>query len=250
MSTETGTNGRVSLTITDRVAELRLSHPEKLNAFTVELAEDLREMTEQIANRDDAEGDISVVLVTAEGRAFSAGADIDIVSSSDPGEARDRLQSAYQWVFDWLYNESIPVIGAARGPVVGAGASLLCYATDLQVAGSGVEIWWPEVAFGVAPLARTVYLANEIGANHALELMLLGEHGKVDADEAHELGLVNRVVPSGTVDETAREMAAVIADYDEQYGFAREFVRVIHHARRESFGASIALAARRRRTLG
>jgi enoyl-CoA hydratase/carnithine racemase len=241
MDWTSGSNGKVRLAVDDGVAEIRLSHPEKLNCFSLELAEDLRDLTLSIDEYDD----VSAVVVTADGRSFSAGADVDIVGGDD-SEAGERLQELYGPAFEWMRNEPIPVVAGGRGPIVGAGASVLCYAADLRVVGEDVEIWWPEVAYGIPPLSRLIALKEDVGAPHALELMLLGEDGKMDAEEAHELGLVNRVVAPGDVDSEARRMAETIAAYDDEHGIVEGFLDTLRHARTEQHGGSTAYARYRR----
>jgi 2-(1,2-epoxy-1,2-dihydrophenyl)acetyl-CoA isomerase len=241
MNWTTGSNGKVRLAVSDGVAEIRLSHPEKLNCFSLELAEDLRDLTLSIDDYDD----VSAVVVTAEGRSFSAGADVDIVGGND-SEANERLQELYGPAFEWMRNEPIPVIAGGRGPAVGAGASVLCYAADLRVVGDDIEIWWPEVAYGIPPLSRLIALREDIGAPHALEFMLLGEDAKMGAEEAHELGLINRVVDPGEVDEVARNMAETIAKYDAEHGIVGGFLDTLRHARTEEHSGSTAYATYRR----
>jgi enoyl-CoA hydratase/carnithine racemase len=236
-----GEHGRVWLRINDGVAEIRLDHPEKQNCFSLELAADLRELVELVDRRDD----VLAVVVTRAGPSFSAGADTTVLTDDD-SSGLERLQADYGFVFDWMREEPIPVVAGADGHAAGAGASLLCYAADLRVVGEGTEIWWLEVEYGIAPLSRLVSLAADIGAPRALELLLLGEHGSISAREARDLGLVNRLVPSEAVDETAREMAGIVADYDREHDIAGDFFDVLYHARRERSGASAAYAARRR----
>lgn len=241
MHTVSGEHGRVQLRFDEGVAEVRLDHPEKRNCFSLELAADLRELVERIDRRDD----VLAVVVTGAGPSFSAGADTALLTDDDPS-GLEQLQADYGFVFDWMREEPIPVVAGADGHAAGAGASLLCYAADLRVVGEGTQIWWPEVEYGIAPLSRLVSLAADIGGPRALELLLLGEHGSVSAAEAHGLGLINRLVPSDAVDETAREMAGIIADYDREHDIAADFLDVLYHARREGSGASAAYATRRR----
>ena len=235
-----GSHDRVRLNVAGSVAELRLSHPEKRNCFSIALAEDLRDLTLSIDDHD-----VSAVVVTAEGSVFSAGADLDIVDGDSRGDS-EYLRELYGTVFDWMRSEPIPVIAGARGPAVGAGASLLCYAADLRVTGDDVEIWWPEVQYGIAPLSRVISLSKDIGTPHALELMLLGEDGKLDATEAHDLGLVNRVVDPEAVDDEARTMAETVAEYDGEHDIVGGFLDVLREARREESGATTAYAKYRR----
>lgn len=242
MSWQSGPNGRVRLSVDDGIAEIRLSHPEKLNCFSLELGEDLCDLTMAVADRDD----VLATVVTAAGRSFSAGADLDILESSD-STALEQLEAYWTPVFEWMRKGDVPVIAGARGPVVGGGATLFCYAADLRVACENVEIWFPEIEYGVAPFSRLVSLAHDIGVPHALELMILGEEGKLPAAEAHDLGLVNRVVAPDAVDEVAREMARTVASYDREHDLVGEFLDVVHQTRREMGGASAAYAARKRR---
>lgn len=240
MERTVGSNGNVQLTVEDAIAEIRLTHAEKLNCFSLELAEDLRDLTLSV---DDY--DVSAVVITAEGRSFSAGADVDIVGGDDP-TVLERLQELYSPAFNWMRNSSVPVISAGRGPAVGAGASLLCYTADLIVVGEDIEIWWPEVAYGIPPLSRLIALSKDIGSPHALEFMLLGEEGKMGAQEAHQLGLVNRVVKPDEVEEEAREMAKTIAQYDAEHDIVESFLETLQHARAEENSASTAYATYRR----
>ena len=241
MTWTSGSHGRVRRRIADGVAEIRLDHPEKLNSFSLELAEDLRDLTLSIDEQDG----VSSVLVTAEGRSFSAGADMDIVAGDRRADS-ERLRELYGAVFEWMRTEPIPVVAGARGPVVGAGASLLCYAADLRVVADDVEIWWPEVEYGIPPLSRLVSLSKEVGTPHALELMILGEHAKMGANEAHDLGLVNRVVDSADVDDEARRMAEIIAEYDAEHDIMEGFLETIRQARQEESGVSTEYAVYRR----
>lgn len=242
MNWQSGPNGRVRLRIEDEVAELRLSHPEKLNCFSLKLGEDLHDLTLAVADRDD----ITATVITAEGKSFSAGADLEILESDDPSEI-EQLEAYWSPVFEWMREGDVPVVAGGRGPVVGAGATLFCYAADLRVAGEDAEIWFPEIEHGLAPFSRAVALAQDIGVPHALELMLLGEDGKLPAAEVHDLGLVNRVVAPDRVDEEAREMARIIAKNDRKHDLVSDFLDVIHQSRLESSGASAAYAARKRR---
>lgn len=234
-----GPHERVLLDVTDGIAELRLASPAKRNCFSLELAEDLYEGMASIRERDD----VRVVLVTADGPAFSAGADLDIVATDAP-EALERLKSLYDPVFDWMHWSDVPVIAAARGPVVGAGGSLLCYAADLRVVTPSVELWWPEAEHGIVPLSLSVYLATQIGRTRTLELMLLGRAASMTAEEGRGLGLFNRVVEDEHLEATVREMAEQISALDA--GIAAVFLEVLDRAECETGGASAAYATRRR----
>lgn len=239
MTTETGSNGAVTLTVDDGVAELRLANPETLNAFRLELVQDLEELVLSLGDG----ADVRAVAITAEGRAFCAGADTAVVD----GPQDTDLAAHYDPAFEWLINEPVPVVVGARRYAIGAGASLLTYVPDLSVVDPDIEIWWPEIDYGLLPRRATAMLYPEIGAKHTTELMLLGERGKLTGIEARELGLVNRVVAGDEVDETARSTARVLADHEAETGLVSEYMDLIGRVRRDATGAGRDFARWRRR---
>lgn len=226
-----GLNDHVSLEVTDGVAHVRLEDPGNYNVFSLPLAEDL---LTHLLDIDDREG-VSAVALTAEGDAFCAGLDIDVLTGDDP-DARERLLGYLDAVGSWLYTSEYPVVVGARGPAPGAGAILVSKA-DVRVLGEGAELWWPEIQFGLKAYGEAADLVAAVGAPKATEIMLMGEDAKVTAEEARRLGLANRVMAPEDVDGTVREMAATIAGYDEG-GLVSEYLEVIQHARREQNGAS------------
>lgn len=237
--TETSPNGLVQLSISERVAEIRLAHPEKVNCFSMALAEDFSDHLTTIDERDD----ISVILITAEGPVFSGGADTDVLSQGSKSE-RDRLSSLLlDEICHYLHETTTPVVAAARGAATGAGATVLCYSADMQVVSPSVEIWWPEVEFGAAPLGRAVYLASQIGESRTLKLMLLGSEGKLSAKEALELGAVTMIVNEDEVDIKGRELASTIAKHDESNpGIIEAFIDAVQKARQEAYGTTMEYA--------
>jgi len=236
-----GEHELVHLEIQDGVAEIRLSDPDYLNCFGIELTDDLRKSCKEVESSIE---DVSVLAITAAGRGFSSGADVDILQSD--GDSQDELSENTEFIYEWLHNAPVPVIAGVRGFAVGAGANLISYGSDMRVFGTETEIWWPEVAFGIPSLERTVDLARQIGEAKALEVMLMGEEAKLSAEEALSLGFANRIAESEEVDETTREMARIIAGYDDGDGMMRSVLQSVHAYRRESSGASINHAGWRR----
>ena len=243
MATETGSNGLAELAVGGGVAELRLAHPEKKNAFSPALGEDLVELIVEVESRED----VSVVLVTGEGDTFCAGADVGVLTGDDP-DAVDRLFGRLYDVQGWMHEGPLPVVVGARGQAPGASAILITSA-DLRVVGEDTRLWWPEVGFGLEAFERAADLTTQVGAPKATELMLLGEEAKLGAEDARRLGLVNRVVPDGSVEEEAREMAETIAGYDREFGTIGRYLESIQGARRDAGGAAEAYAAFRERAL-
>jgi enoyl-CoA hydratase/carnithine racemase len=231
MSTETGPNGRAELTVSDGVAELRLTDPEKRNCFSPELGEDVLTLMLEIDERD-----VSAVVLTSEGEAFCAGLDLSILQGDDD-ERRGYMFELLGAVTDWLYWSDLPVVVGADGAAPGGG-SIIIDACDIRVAGEELSMWWPEVAFGVPGHHIAARLVSQVGWPRATELMLMGNERPVGAEEARDIGLVNRVVDSGEVDETAHEIAGVIAAHDHQHGNISSHLEAIQHAREELQGSS------------
>lgn len=243
MATETGANGHARLEVADGVAELRLARPAKKNAFSPALGEDLVELIVAIEGRDD----VSVVLLTGEGDTFCAGADVGVLTGEDP-DAIDALFGRLYDVQGWLHEGPLPVVVGAHGQAPGASAILITSA-DLRVVGEETHLWWPEVGFGLEAFERAADLVTQVGATKATELMLLGEHAKLPAEEARRLGLVNRVVADDSVEEEARAMAEQIADYDREFGTVQGYLAAIQTARRDEGGSAEAYAGFRERAL-
>ena len=232
MSPIPASNGRATLEVDDGVAHVRLTDPDRRNAFSPELGEDLLSL---LLETDDRE-EVSAVVLTAEGPAFCAGLDLGVLQGDDP-DKREYMFELLGAVTDWCYWSERPVIVGANGPAPGGG-SVIINACDIRVGSDELSMWWPEVAFGLAGQQIAARLVSQVGWPKATELMLLGDEAEIGAEEAQELGLLNRVVAADEVEETAREMAAVIADHDRQHDNIGSHLRAIQHAREELQGTS------------
>jgi enoyl-CoA hydratase len=150
------------------------------------------------------------VIVTGAGeKAFIAGADIGELAKLGPVDGREHARKG-QAVVDRLERMPVPTIAAINGFAYGGGLEL-ALACALRVASENAKMGLPETSLGILPgYGGTQRLARAVGAARALELILTSEKG-VTAAEAHRIGLVNRVVPSGQALAGAREIAAKIA---------------------------------------
>lgn len=200
------------------VGWLRLFRPERLNAFTVEMWRELRELGEQV--RDDPE--LRALVVIGEGRAFSSGIDTSVFAGSlgdDLGEGADagtrhddpvidsimRTQDS----FTWLEEAPYATIAAVRGYALGAGLQL-ALACDLRVIAEGTKVGLLEFKYGILPdLGGTQRLPRLVGAAKAKELIFTAT--QIDAEEALRIGLVERLVPDAELEPTVRDLAATIA---------------------------------------
>lgn len=189
----------------DRTASawtVTLDRPERLNALGEQVRDELHDVVRRLAD----EPSVPVVVLRGEGRAFSAGADLKEMAPSGGSWVERRHRSgAWQRLLDDL--EALPQVSVAalHGPVIG-GAVLLAAACDLRVAADDTVLSIPEVALGI-PLtwAGLPRLVREIGLPATRDLVLTGR--RVDAAEAHRLGLVQRVVAASALDG---EVAALV----------------------------------------
>jgi enoyl-CoA hydratase/carnithine racemase len=186
------------------VARVTINRPKVLNALNSETLDELRRTI--LALKHDA--GVRCVIVTGAGdRAFVAGADINELATLTPAGGRDQALRG-QHVFDLIENMGKPVIAAINGFALGGGCEL-AMACTLRLAADTATIGQPEINLGLIPgYGGTQRLSRLVGAGRALELMLMGE--PISAQEAHRIGLVNRVVPAADLSMRALALAAIL----------------------------------------
>ena len=185
-----------------RTALVRFNRPKQLNALNGQVMDQLCAALEEL-DRDEA---VRAIVLTGNERAFAAGADIGEMSDATPV---DMLLSNRIGQWDRVRRISKPVIAAVNGWCLGGGCEL-AMTLDLIVAGEGAKFGQPEINIGVIPGAGgTQRLTRAIGKARAMEMVLTGE--PMGATEAHDRGLVARVVPDELVVEDAMALAAQIA---------------------------------------
>jgi enoyl-CoA hydratase len=174
----------------DGVATVTVNRPEKLNALNAEVIAELGEAAGRIASEPEIRG---AILTGAGSKAFVAGADIAELAAQGPLDGKARALEG-QRVFRSLERCGKPVIAAVNGFALGGGCEL-AMACHLRVASDRARFGQPEVKLGIGPgYGGTVRLPRLVGKARALELLLTGQ--MIDAQEAHRIGLVNRVVPA------------------------------------------------------
>jgi enoyl-CoA hydratase/carnithine racemase len=204
-------------TVTDRVLVLRLNRPEQLNAFTVEMANELVHAFER-ASADDAVG---AVVVTGSGRAFCAGMDLsvpgnvfgldealrptpqDLVDRFDDPEIVAGVRDTGGRVTLAIFACTKPVIGAINGAAVGIGATMTL-AMDIRMASSSAKIGFVFGRLGIVPEAcSSWFLPRLVGTQQAMEWVLSADI--LSAEEAQRGGLVRSVhAPETLVDEAVK----------------------------------------------
>lgn len=191
------------LDVADAIATITVARPEKLNALNATVIRELG-LAIDACRADDA---VRGVILTGEGRAFIAGADIGGLQGRDPATAR-RAALDGQAVFRRFETSPKPVVAAINGFAFGGGCEL-ALACHLRLAAEGAKLGQPEVKLGLIPgYGGTQRLPRLVGRAKALELLLTG--APVDAAEAHRIGLVNRVVPGDRLLEEARALLVTI----------------------------------------
>lgn len=191
--------------VDDDVLTITMHRPDRLNAWTPRMS---AEMIEAIVEAND-DPSIIAIVVTGAGRGFCAGADMEVVFQDQlDGVVEAPAQRSRDWV--GLMRESKPIIAAINGPAIGVGLSQTL-SMDHLIAAEGAKLSLRFVKMGVVPeLASSVLVPLRVGFGRASELMLTGR--TLLAEEAVELGLIDRVVPADSLLEAAHEMAHAMGD--------------------------------------
>ena len=186
------------------IGVITIDRPEALNALNSKVLGDLNDAISTVA----ADESIKVVMVTGEGSAFVAGADIKEMISKTPMEARTFTQLG-QTVFKRLEDLDKAVIAAVNGYALGGGLEL-ALSCDMIVAAENARLGLPEVTLGIHPgFGGTQRLPRQISKSKAKELIFTG--GMVDGKEAERIGLVNKAVPREKLYDEVRKLADKIA---------------------------------------
>src|SRR3954447_16329186 len=189
----------VSLAISDDgVATLTLERPDKRNALSIRLREELLDALGRLAD----DGAVRVVVLTGAGPVFSAGFDLEEFSRSELARAIRHSSAAYHRAV-WAFPK--PLVAAVNGPALGGGFDLavLC---DIRIASSDAAFGHPEIKFGAPPLFTP--LRWIVGDGVARDLCLTGR--RINVGEAMAYGLISRIIePSGLMAE-AFEVARAI----------------------------------------
>jgi 2-(1,2-epoxy-1,2-dihydrophenyl)acetyl-CoA isomerase len=190
------------------VATLTLARPQALNAWSEQLARELRAAVAETA----ADAAVRALLITGSGRAFSAGADVREGFPAAAGghwDIHTRLVEVHHPIISGIREMPKPVIAAVNGPAAGIGCSL-ALACDIVLAAESSYFMLAFVKIGLAPDGgASAFVTARAGLGRALEMALLGE--AVPAATALEWGLANRVVPDGALAAEAAGLARRMA---------------------------------------
>ena len=186
------------------IVTLTIDRQEKLNALDPQVVEEIGQALLEV----ESEGPNAIIVTGAGEKSFVAGADIAAMSEMDPIEAK-RFAEIGHAAMALLDKSPVPTIAAVNGFALGGGCEI-ALACDIRIAAENALFGFPEVGLGILPgMGGTQRLPRLIGPAFAKELIFTGR--RIGAEEAKEMGLVNRVVPEGEALATAGEIAAEIS---------------------------------------
>jgi len=198
------------------IATITLNRPNNMNALNSQAVKELN----QVFSNIDGDDEVRVVIITGGEKLFAAGADItEIEKIATPFEAHRFVKNTLE-TFNRIEDLEKPVIAAVNGVALGGGCEL-ALACDLRIAADNAVFGQPEIKIGVIPGAGgTQRLPRIVGITKAKELLYTGDF--IDAQEAHRIGLVNKVVPVSSLMAEAINIARKIA---RQPGFALKITK-------------------------
>jgi len=200
------------------VAILKINRPEALNALNEDTLRDLMHAVTEL----ETDKDISVAILTGEGKSFIAGADIKHMVGLTPLQAKVFAEYGHN-LLNKIEASRLPYIAAVNGFALGGGCEVMM-ACDIAIASTKAKIGQPEINLGISPgFGGTQRLTRHIGRMRAKELLLTGD--AITAQQAYELGLVNKVVEPEALMDSAMELAQKISSKsDVQISFIKALV--------------------------
>ena len=197
----------LQITFNDGIARLKLMRPDMLNRFDERLHEEFALAIEEIG----AQPDVAALIISAEGKVFSAGGDFDMIRKShEQQDLRDKLVSETTRLYEGIMSFTFPVIAAVAGSAIGFAATLVSLA-DIVVAARQARIADPHVVLGlVAGDGGIIGWSQSVGINRAKRYLLTGDY--IIGEQAYEIGLVTDLVDEpDEVEAAAERIAARIA---------------------------------------
>lgn len=196
----------VDATVEEYVATVTLKRPDARNALNAQLRAELKDVLDVV----ESDPDVRVVVLTGanEAKAFVAGADVKELRQRDAMEQREA--SKRPRVYEYVDDLEKPVIGALNGHALGGGCEL-AQACDVRIAHERAKLGQPEINLGIMPGGGgTQRLTRLVGEGQAMRLVLSGEI--IDAEEAHDIGLVDEVCADDEFEDRVYELAGRMAD--------------------------------------
>ncbi|HEU4820536.1 MAG TPA: enoyl-CoA hydratase-related protein [Qipengyuania sp.] len=192
---------------TGGVLQITLNRPERLNAASIQLADEFRAALYDL-------GDARAVLITGAGKGFCSGADLsargEASAITSQGGSHQALQNHYNPLVSQILRLPVPVVTAVNGAAAGVGCSI-ALAGDFVLAGQSAYFLQAFVNIGLVPDGGSTWLlARAIGRARATHMMMLGE--KIGAEQAEEWGLIYKAVEDAALMEDAGALAQKLAE--------------------------------------
>jgi methylglutaconyl-CoA hydratase len=229
-------NTTIQLAYEGSLAIITLNRPDKRNAISYELIEELLAAFDEVAKSSAL-----VLLLTGAGKAFCSGMDLENLKSligRSPEQSLKDTQTTAR-LFRTLYEFPKPTIAAVNGAAIagGTGLATLC---DFTLAAPDTKFGYTEVRIGFVPAIVSTFLLRQVGEKIARDLLLTGR--LFDATEAQSIGLVSEIVPAERLMTRARELAAQLMENSP--ASLRYTKRLLSDAARAELNAQIDAAAR------
>lgn len=186
------------------IGTIKINRPNVLNALDKDMILELSKAVDEL----EKDKNVKVAVLTGEGKAFIAGADIKQMKEMSPLEAKEFAEMGHNLLME-IENSRLPFIAAVNGYALGGGCEVMM-ACDIIVASASAKIGQPEINLGIHPgFGGTQRLPRLVGRAKAKELLLTGDN--ISAEEALRIGLVNKVVESDKLSEETEKLAQKIA---------------------------------------
>ena len=188
------------------IARITLNRPEKRNAISYELIDDVLRALQEVKNSA-----AQVLILTGAGKAFCSGMDLDNLKALSGRTPEQNLEDSRKMasLFRALYDFPKPTIAAVNGVAIagGTGLATLC---DFTLAVPEAKFGYTEVRIGFVPAIVSTFLLRQVGEKVARDLLLTGR--LFSAEEAQRIGLINEIVPAEKLPDRARELAALLME--------------------------------------
>jgi enoyl-CoA hydratase/carnithine racemase len=197
--------------VKDRIATITFNRPDRLNALS-ELM--LKELTDAYS-RAEGDDDVWTLIVTATGRAFCTGAEVEKIPEDGKVPHEGRYLSSYD---EWEAPQEAtppfrtmakPIVVAVNGICCGAGMDLVTTG-DISIAAEDATFFDPHVSIGLVSGREMVRVARTLPINVAMRMALLGKHERLSAQRAYELGFITEVVAPDQLGARARQLAELV----------------------------------------
>lgn len=207
-------------TIDKLVARVTFNRPEVHNAFNDKMIEELTHVFKDIHGRED----VRVVVLTGEGKSFSAGADINWMRKVKDYSFEENLQNSLKLadLFYFIYSLPKPTIARVNGAAIGGGTGLVAVC-DIAIASSVAKFSFSEVKLGLVPACISPYVIRKCGEGRTREFFLTGE--RLSAEKALSAGLVNQVVQPEKLDEAVEDLVSqLLSSGPQAIGVCKELL--------------------------